>query len=179
MGTQVRSRQGAGMKVICAGFPKTGTKSMAMALRELGYTVHDYPEHVAIGLETYLAFFQGRVGPEAFLALFSSVDAVVDQPACNLWSIFIKLFPEAKVILMERDSEEVWASSYAGMFAYYREKARPWYHWALPWLSPTHWKLQQFTEQCVMFSTASTDAVNRTDPCLSMWRTQYLQHNAA
>ena len=93
----------------------------------------------------------------------------VDQPACNLWSIFIKLFPEAKVtlkkifniffnnfmklfkwllekiqtfsnfheaftdtkmillkltqvILMERDSEEVWASSYAGMFAYYREK---------------------------------------------------------
>ena len=23
---------------------------------------------------------------------------------------------------MERDSEEVWASSYAGMFAYYREK---------------------------------------------------------
>ena len=26
-------RQGAGMKVICAGFPKTGTKSMAMALR--------------------------------------------------------------------------------------------------------------------------------------------------
>jgi len=80
---------------------------------------------------------------------------------------------------MERDSEEVWVSSYAGMFAYYREKARPWYHWALPWLSPTHWKLQQFTEQCVMFSTASTDAVNRTDPCLSMWRTQYLQHNAA
>ena len=31
------------MKIICAGFPKTGTKSMAMALRELGYeNVHDF-----------------------------------------------------------------------------------------------------------------------------------------
>ena len=66
-------------------------------------------------------------------------------------------------------------------------QARPWYYWALCWLSPTHWSLQQFTEQvsllimmvmdhhqvmksveiiifplqCVMFSTVSTDAVNR------------------
>ena len=62
-------------------------------------------------------------------------------------------------------------------------QARPWYYWALSWLSPTHWRLQQFTEQvsllimmmmvmksvviiifplqCVMFSTVSTDAVNR------------------
>ena len=34
------------MKIICAGFPKTGTKSMATALRQLGYTVNDFPEHL-------------------------------------------------------------------------------------------------------------------------------------
>merc|ERR1712181_121816 len=64
----------------------------------------------------------------------------------------------------ERDSDEIWAKSYAGMFAYYRQQVRPWYYWALSWLSPTHWRIQQFTEQCLMFSTVSTDAVNRSLP---------------
>ena len=34
------------MKIICAGFPKTGTKSMATALRDLGFSVHDFEEHL-------------------------------------------------------------------------------------------------------------------------------------
>ena len=32
------------MKVICAGFPKTGSKSCSTALRQLGYNVADYME---------------------------------------------------------------------------------------------------------------------------------------
>ena len=45
----------------------------------------------------------------------------------NIFPISMKLFTDTtehnhQVILMERDSEEVWAGSYAGMFAYYREK---------------------------------------------------------
>ena len=38
------------MKIIGAGFPKTGTKSLALALRDLGYTVHDFEEHMAYNL---------------------------------------------------------------------------------------------------------------------------------
>ena len=30
------------MKLICAGYPKTGTKSCSSALRKLGYNVADY-----------------------------------------------------------------------------------------------------------------------------------------
>ena len=52
------------MKVICAGFPKTGTKSLALALRHLGHSVHDFPEHMDQGFHTYLDFTQGRTGPE-------------------------------------------------------------------------------------------------------------------
>ena len=48
------------MKVICAGFPKTGTKSLALALRHLGYSVHDYEEHLQYNLDHYLDYFQGR-----------------------------------------------------------------------------------------------------------------------
>ena len=32
------------MKLICAGYPKTGSKSCSSALRELGYNVADYME---------------------------------------------------------------------------------------------------------------------------------------
>ena len=32
------------MKLICAGYPKTGSKSCSSALRKLGYNVADYME---------------------------------------------------------------------------------------------------------------------------------------
>jgi broad-specificity NMP kinase len=32
------------MEIICAGYPKTGTKSCSAALRKLGYNVADYTE---------------------------------------------------------------------------------------------------------------------------------------
>ena len=35
------------MKLICAGFPKTGSKSCSTALRKLGYTVADILETLA------------------------------------------------------------------------------------------------------------------------------------
>ena len=36
------------MKFICAGYPKTGTKSVSAALRQLGYNVADYIETTGI-----------------------------------------------------------------------------------------------------------------------------------
>ena len=84
------------MKIICAGFPKTGTKSMANALRILGYEVHDFEEHLHFHLEDYINFFEGRVGPEIFYKLYKDVDVVVDQPACTLWNIILSQFPDAK-----------------------------------------------------------------------------------
>ena len=88
------------MKVICAGFPKTGTKSMANALRTLGYSVHDFEEHLEYNLENYVDYLEGRVGEEVFLEMYREVDAVVDMPACTLSMVIHKQFPEAKVILI-------------------------------------------------------------------------------
>ena len=33
---------------------------MALALRELGYSVHDYEEHLHLNLDHYLDYFEGR-----------------------------------------------------------------------------------------------------------------------
>ena len=50
------------MKIICAGFPKTGTKSMALALSSLGYSVHDFEEHLQHNLDNYLVEMSTKFG---------------------------------------------------------------------------------------------------------------------
>ena len=117
---------------------------MANALTLLGYNVHDFEEHLEYNLDNYVKFFDGDIGEEIFLDMYSEVDVVVDQPACNLWHILHQQFPEAKVILMERDSPEVWFNSYYGMFSYYRENFYPCFIPLLSMLSKTHHKLGKY-----------------------------------
>ena len=57
------------------------------------------------------------MGEEIFLEMYRDVDVVVDQPACTLWHILLRQFPEAKVILMERESPEAWFRSYEVLVA--------------------------------------------------------------
>ena len=43
------------------------------------------------------------MGEEIFLEMYRDVDVVVDQPACTLWHIILRQFPEAKVIELETE----------------------------------------------------------------------------
>ena len=114
---------------------------MANALTLLGYNVHDFEEHLEYNLDNYVRFFDGDVGEEVFAEMYADVDVVVDQPACTIWNILLKQFPEAKVILMERDSAECWFRSYYGMFEYYRRHYFSYFQYCKPFLSTTHHKI--------------------------------------
>ena len=46
------------MKVICAGMNKTGTKSISEALRQLGFTVFDFPQQLPDFLDHWVDVFQ-------------------------------------------------------------------------------------------------------------------------
>ena len=65
-------------------------------------------------LDNYLDFFEGRADSSIFKRMYENVDAIVDQPAMNVWNHILKHFPDAKVILMVRDSEDAWFKSYKG-----------------------------------------------------------------
>ena len=105
------------MKVICAGFPKTGTTSLAFALRDLGYNVHDYREHITLKLDEWVAIFERNADEEPdFSTMYQGVDAVIDHPPCLYFEELISAFPDAKVILTVRDSEEQWQASYQRHF---------------------------------------------------------------
>ena len=96
------------MRVIGAGFGRTGTTSLKAALEELGfgpsYTLSEVfrnPEHAEIW-ETA----RGRAGEgvdwEGFLAGY---EVGVDWPACSFYEELMEAFPEAPVILTVRDPQ--------------------------------------------------------------------------
>lgn len=99
------------MKVICAGLSKTGTKSLASALRILGYKVYDFPEHIDIHLDEWLAIYRGEKAPD-FVSMYEGVDGVTDLPAAFWYEEILEAFPEARIILTVRDDDEVWVQSW-------------------------------------------------------------------
>lgn len=95
-----------GLKVIGAGFGRTGTLSLKFALEQLGFDpcyhmmeVGKHPEH----LEQWRAAGRGELPDWA--TLFGDYQASVDWPSCNWWAEQLEAFPQAKVILSSRDPE--------------------------------------------------------------------------
>lgn len=87
------------MKIICAGYPKTGTKSICAALRILGYNVFDFEEQIwLIGKQMKKAMEDG-ISAEELREALQGVDATTDMPASCLWETLLTAFPEAKVTL--------------------------------------------------------------------------------
>lgn len=92
------------LEVIGAGFGRTGTLSLKLALERLGFEkcyhmmeVFQHPEHIPL--------WQRAHDGEAvdWEALFEGYRASVDWPSCNLWREQLAAFPDAKVILSTRD----------------------------------------------------------------------------
>ena len=103
------------MKIVCAGMPKTGTKSLAKALRTLGYVVYDVEEHIMIHMEEWSKILHTNQGP-TFLSMYKNVDAVTDLPPCLFYEEILADFPDAKVILSVRESEEAFRASLREQF---------------------------------------------------------------
>ena len=100
------------MKIICAGLSKTGTKSLAKALRILGFTVFDFDEHEQFHYEQWYNIYMEGKSPD-FVSMYKDVDAVTDLPPGFWFQEIYEAFPDAKVILSLRDNEEVWVQSWA------------------------------------------------------------------
>ena len=86
------------MKVIVAGFPKTGTKSMSAALTRLWYKVFDFRENVFLRRREYTKVFREGWTNDDFHKIYDGVDACIDMPVYLFWEEIHKAFPDAKVI---------------------------------------------------------------------------------
>ena len=85
------------MKIICSGYQKTGTKSLAAALRLLGYNVYDFEEQFFYIGKDLSKIFENGWTTEEIRRIYKNVDVIVDLPSCILWEQLHEAFPEAKV----------------------------------------------------------------------------------
>ncbi|MGW0805821.1 sulfotransferase family protein [Nonomuraea sp. NPDC002799] len=105
------------MKVIGAGFGRTGTRSLKAALERLGYgpcyhmsTVIAEPYRV----RQWLDVGEGR--SRDWDTVFAGFQAALDWPASAYWRELAGHYPDAKVILTVRDPERWWDSVSATIF---------------------------------------------------------------
>ena len=67
------------MTNICEGIGKTGAKSIAKALRLLGYKVYDWEEQMFNFMDQWIDVFQNGAGPDV-THIYQNADAVIDTP---------------------------------------------------------------------------------------------------
>ncbi len=106
------------LKVIGAGFGRTGTLSLKLALEQLGFgpcyhmveTVA-HPEHDGM----WLALARGDISD--WRPILEGYASTVDWPGVMIWKELAAANPEAKIILTLRDPEDWYESAAATIFA--------------------------------------------------------------
>jgi hypothetical protein len=99
------------VKVIGAGFGRTGTMSLKVALETLGLgpcyhmtEVFAHPEHTGFWISAW------RREPADWDGVLGGYRAAVDWPACTFYEELLERNPDAKVILSIRDPEHWYES---------------------------------------------------------------------
>jgi len=109
------------LRVIGAGFGRTGTDSMREALGILGFGPCHHMFEVTenpVMKSRWRAFIAGQDAD--WEALFEGYASCVDWPAVLFWRELVEAFPEAKVVLTWRSPESWWASYENTLLRYYQ-----------------------------------------------------------
>ena len=106
------------LKLIGAGFGRTGTMSVKFALEKLGFgpcyhmmEVMPHPPRVA----KWAALARG--GDPDWDDIFKGYQSCVDWPACDYWRQIASHFPDAKILLTVRDSQKWFDSTQKTIFS--------------------------------------------------------------
>lgn len=113
------------MQVLSLGMSRTGTQSMAQALSQLGYA-RDYHGHdmggdrreVVAWCDLWRRKQRSRdsqpITSYDFDKIIGHCEAVTDAPAALFWSELMDAYPEAKIVLVGRDTEK-WYQSFSSV----------------------------------------------------------------
>jgi hypothetical protein len=107
-----------GLKVIGAGFGRTGTMSTYTALTQLGFPCYHMMEIIGNKENKTHIDFWNKVTNDAEGAqqnwdeVFANYTAAVDNPACCVWKELMVAYPDAKVLLtLHPKGAEAWYES--------------------------------------------------------------------
>jgi hypothetical protein len=105
------------LSVIGAGFGRTGTHTLNLALEQLGFgPCHHMEDLMAHPEQKALFRAAGRGEAVDWDAAYAGYKSAVDWPTAYFWRELAAHFPQAKVILTVRNSEEWYKSARATIF---------------------------------------------------------------
>ena len=120
------------LRVIGAGFGRTGTASLKVALEKLlGAPCYHMIEVFAHMEDARTWDAASRGAPVDWDRLFAGYQATVDWPGCSFYRELLRHYPEAKVILTVRDPER-WYDSAKETIYFVRHAIPPWTRVILP-----------------------------------------------
>jgi hypothetical protein len=102
------------IKVIGAGFPRTGTNTLRESLTKLGYVKTYHMKELIVHPEN-LHYWEtlSQTGTTNWEELYNGFQATVDFPCYPWYKEHLKQYPDAKVILTVRPFEDWHASVYS------------------------------------------------------------------
>jgi hypothetical protein len=104
------------LKVIGAGYGRTGTLSLKLALEQLGFGPCYHMVEVFKNPEAISWWLDAANGKPDWERIFGGYSACVDWPAATFYATLADTYPDAKVILTERDPEAWFRSTQATIF---------------------------------------------------------------
>jgi len=106
------------LKVIGAGFGRTGTMSMKSALQKLGFVKCHHMNEVLPNAEQINLWHNIAVGADPdWDAIFEGYAASVDFPSSIFYKELAEKYPDAKVVLTTRDFEKWYTSATETIYA--------------------------------------------------------------
>jgi len=103
------------LKVIGAGFGRTGTMTLKVALEQIGFgPCYHMVEVFKNG--AYQDWIDAADGKPDWPKIFEGYNATVDWPNATFYAELADFYPDAKVILTERDPEAWFKSTQATIF---------------------------------------------------------------
>ena len=99
------------LKVIGAGFGRTGTASLKLALEQLGFGPCYHMSEVLANAGHMDLWNDVAAGDPDWDAIFKDYASTTDFPAATYWRDLAAYYPDAKVILSLRDAERWYEST--------------------------------------------------------------------
>lgn len=105
------------LEVVGTGLGRTGTKSLQIALNQLGFGPCHHMTEVFAAPESFALWTAAGSGPGDWETIFKGFRSAVDYPTAGHWRAIVAAFPNAKVIHTTRDPEAWVKSTQATIFA--------------------------------------------------------------
>ena len=121
-----QSENTGGIKIIGAGFGRTGTLSLKAALEELGFGPCYHMTEVFRSPKDCLYWEAATRGEVVdWLKLLAGYSATVDWPGCSFYTELMQVYPDAKVVLSVRDPEKWYESVTSTIYQISRRFSHP------------------------------------------------------